>query len=216
LLDKILDLIYPPVCGICGKLDENSLCKKCEINLNSQAKFEIDDYTGEKDVFYDEHLYIFPYESIIRKVILKYKFNDSSYLYKTFVNFLIKNSNFVENLKTYDIMIAIPISKERKKSRGYNQSELIARSLSKTINVKMVVNCLGKIQNTVPQSVLNKEERKKNIKNAYKIYEKSQIIDRKVLIVDDIFTTGSTANECSKVLKEAGAKKVGVFTIAKD
>lgn len=204
------------MCGICGKLDKNSLCKKCELNLKQQAVFGTNNYIDDEEKFFDEHFYIFLYEGVIRKNILNYKFKDKSYLYKTFSTFLFKNLEFIGKLKTYDVIIAIPISSKRKKERGYNQSILIAKEISKFTEKKIVTNCLYKVKNIVPQSGLNKQERKSNIKGAYSLCNNELIKDKKVLLVDDIYTTGSTVNECSKILKDAEASKIGVFTLAKD
>ena len=77
-------------------------------------------------------------------------------------------------------------------------------------------NCLIKTKNIIEQNKLNKEERAENVKNVYKITKNKEIIDKNILLIDDIFTTGATLNECSKMLKQAGTKKVDVLTIAKD
>ena len=237
---KILNLIYPPVCGICGKLNSDFLCKKCEKILETEAIYGIDKYKkikitnkmkkereeikkldianncGDKK-YYNEHLYIFLYSGIIRRIILKYKFQEEAYLYKTFVNFLLKNENFFEKIKKYDTIVPVPISKKRLKERGYNQSELIAREIAKSsINFKLETECLFKTKNIIEQSKLNKEDRLKNIQGVYKIINKEKIYNKKILLVDDIYTTGSTANECARVLRKANPSKIGVFTLAKD
>ena len=216
MLDIILDLIYPPVCGLCGKINSKSLCKKCEIKLNNQAVFEIDNYSQNLNKYFDEHLYMFMYDGLIRSLILKYKFNDKPYLYKTFIKYLLNNEKFVEILKNYDIIVAVPLSKERKKQRGYNQSNLIAVEISKKLQIKLCNNSLKKVQNTVKQSTLNKQERKQNIQGAYMLKNAKNLYKKNVLIIDDIYTTGSTVNECSKELSKAGTKKIGILTIAKD
>lgn len=213
-MDKILDLIYPPVCGICGKLDRDSLCKACEIMLNKYFEVKIDEYDKQK--YYNNHIYFFMYEGIIRKLILNYKFNEKPYLYKTFVNFLIKKEKVFEIIKSYDIILPVPISKKRHNQRGYNQTELIAREISKLTELLVVTNCLYKQKNNVPQSTLNKENRIQNVKDAYKIKNSRIINNKNIILFDDIYTTGSTANECSKILKENGAKTIAVITLAKD
>ena len=106
--------------------------------------------------------------------------------------------------------------KKRYKERGYNQSLLIAREIAKNENVKLRNNVISKVKNNNTQSKLNKEERAENVKNVYKITNNKEIIDKNILLIDDIFTTGATLNECSKMLKQASAKKVDVLTIAKD
>ena len=273
---KILNLIYPPVCGFCGKLNQNFLCPKCRKLLEKEAIFGVDNYikineskmkfkeqnyiletlqnknenlniinnqnkiknqinnnlNNKKEnrkkneiavqeyiaKYFDEHLYIFLYQGIIRRMILDYKFNEESYLYKTFVNFLLKNKNFFEKLEKYDTIIPVPISNKRLKSRGYNQSLLLAKEISRntSFNLKLQTNCLFKVKDIIEQSKLNKEERVKNIQGVYKLFNGKKLYNKKILLVDDIFTTGSTVNECSKVLRKANPKTIGIFTIAKD
>lgn len=161
-------------------------------------------------------MYSFIYEGIIRKLIIGYKFNEKSYIYRTLSNYILKNEKLIENIKTYDIIIPVPISKQRKKERGYNQSLLIAGQISKKAFINLEKNVLYKTKNIVAQSTLNKEDRLNNIKDAYEIKNVKNIQNKKILIFDDIYTTGSTVNECSKVLIQNGAKKIGILTIAKD
>ena len=203
------------MCGICGKLGQDYLCKKCQKILESQAKFAIDKNQDYNQNF-NKHLYIFKYEGIIRRMILNYKFNEKSYLYITFVNFLLKNEKFFKILKSYDTIIPVPISSERKNERGYNQSELLAKELAKKLNIECVKNCLIKNKNIIEQSKLTKVERQKNIQGVYILKNKEKLINKKLLLIDDIFTTGSTVNECCKILKQANPRKIDVFTIAKD
>ncbi len=153
---------------------------------------------------------------MIRKVILDYKFNDKSFLYKTIVNFLLKNENFFAILNSYDTIIPVPISPKRMKERGYNQSALIANEIAKMLNLEYNNKCLLKTKNIIEQSKLNKEQRQENIQGAYKLYNSQILKNKKILLVDDIYTTGSTVNECSKILKQANPQKIGVFTLAKD
>ena len=214
--DLILDLVYPPVCGICGKFNQDFLCKKCQKMLEAEAKFKIDKVDNQ-EYFFENHLYIFKYEGIIRKLILNYKFNEKSFLYKTFVNFLLKNEKFFKILKSYDTIIPVPVSSKRMNERGYNQSELIADDIVKQITeCECITDCLIKNKNIIEQSKLNKEQRQKNIQGVYILKNNEKLINKKILLIDDIYTTGSTANECCKVLQKAKPKKIDVFTIAKD
>ncbi|MEI3395275.1 MAG: ComF family protein [Clostridia bacterium] len=215
--EKILNLIYPQTCGICGKINENSLCKKCEIKLNKQAENRIiKEGTEIEDKYFNELMYIFRYEGQIRKLIIDYKFNDKAYLYKMFVNFLLKNKKIFENIKNYDTIIPVPISKKRKNERGYNQSLLISRNIAEKTNLELMNNCLIKTKNIIEQSKLNKEDRLQNIQGVYDLKNKKLLENRKILLIDDIYTTGSTANECSKTLRAANPDKVGILVLAKD
>ena len=132
------------------------------------------------------------------------------------MNFLLKQQKIFEIIKTYDIILPVPISKKRYKQRGYNQTELIAREIRKRTDIELVTTCLYKEKNNVPQSTLNKEDRIENVKNAYIIKNSKIIKDKRVIIFDDIYTTGSTVNECSKLLKQNNVKEILVMTIAKD
>ena len=213
IINRILDIIYPPKCGICGKIGCKDICIKCEKKLENESIFGKDSYIEN---YFDTHFYLFKYEGQIRNLLIQYKFNEKAYLYKSFSKFLKKYEKKLFKNEVYDIIIAVPISKNRLKKRGYNQSELLAKEIAKNLELKLEQNIIKKVKNNIPQSTLNKDEREQNVKDVYKIINKEIILNKKILLVDDIFTTGATANECSRILKENGAEKIDVFTIAKD
>ena len=132
------------------------------------------------------------------------------------MNFTLNESRIVEKIKTYDTIIPVPISTKIKMQRGYNQSFLIAKKIAKSLNLEIINNCLYKDKNIIEQSKLNKEDRQKNIQGVYKLINKEKLKNKKILLIDDIYTTGSTVNECSRTLRQAEIKEIGVFTIAKD
>ena len=129
-----------------------------------------------------------------------------------------KNEKFCVQIKKYDIITSVPISKKRLKERGYNQSTIIAKSLAKDLGLQYTDNLLFKKMDNIPQSLLKKENREDNVKNVYSFNtkRKEKVKNEKILIVDDIFTTGSTANECARILKNEKVEKIGILTIAKD
>ena len=214
LLEKILEYIFLPSCGICNKLGEGYLCENCGKELE---KYKLELVEDEKiKGIQVEKIYLFKYLGIIRRKIIEYKFNDKPYLYKMFCKTIIENKKTCEFIKSYDIIIPVPIYKKRKKSRGYNQSELISREIAKKLNLQMFNNVLIKISNNEMQSKLNRKQRLKNVKNVYKIINKEKITNKDVIIFDDIYTTGSTINECISVLKKAKVNKIGVLILAKD
>ena len=214
MLEFILDLIYPNVCGFCGKINKDCFCEECEKQIKPMLLCNIDKY---KDKFYSEHLYLFKYQGQIRNYILNYKFNDKSYIYRTFSKIFSKNEKVCRFFEKYDIIIPVPIHNKRMNLRGYNQSELIAREISKNfINIKLENDILLKIKNTNPQSTLSREERIINSKHVYEIRNKEKIKMKNIILLDDIYTTGSTADECSKILKLSGANNIGIITLAKD
>lgn len=205
--DYALEIIFPPKCGICGKIGEGYICNNC-YNMFVINKI----YKS----YNRERFHMLKYEGIIRDKLIEYKFNDKPYLYRMFYEILIKDKNACDFLKGYDIIIPVPIHKKRKSLRGYNQSELIAKKLSDEFKMPMYIDVLKKQINTIPQSSLGKKARKSNAQNVYKVDNMQKIKNKNVVILDDIYTTGATANECIKVLKDAGAYRVGIITIAKD
>lgn len=216
MLDNILDLIYPPVCGICGKLNSNWLCVKCEKKMKNLYNFEIEYYEDSDEKYFDEFIYLFKYEGIIRDIMLDYKFKEKSYKYRSFINFWFKYENACEIINNYDIIIPIPISKKRFKQRGYNQSSILAKYISSKTNIDFNEKILIKSKDTIAQSKLNKKQREQNIKDVYKLQNSKKILNKKILLLDDIYTTGNTVNECSKILRSASPKKIGILAITKD
>lgn len=211
-------MLYPQVCGICGKTNQRSLCNRCNTKLKKEFTFTIDDYNNDLSKSFIEHCYFFKYENLIRDQIIALKFHEKPYIYKTIATFLKNNKKSFDYLEKYDIIIVVPISKERKKERGYNQSLLLIKEISDSINARVVTNILYKIKNTVPQSSLNKKQREENAKDVYKSQNCSKIKNNRILLVDDIYTTGSTINECARALVQNGIdrEQIGALTIAKD
>ncbi len=237
IFDKILNIFFPPVCGICGKLSYDWICIKCfksiedkvKANIikissyqkeeNIETKQEIKDKENEfnkKNVYISEIMYLFKYEGKIREMIIDYKFNEKSYIYITFVKILLKSKKMLENIENYDTIIPVPISGKRYKKRGYNQSYLLAKEICKYANLNLESNCLYKIKNNVEQSSLNGFDRQENIKGAYGLRNMQILNNKKILLLDDVYTTGATVNECAKILSRANPSKIGVFTVAKD
>ena len=218
ILDTLLDLLYPQICGICGQTNKKSLCNKCNIKLKKEFTFSIDNYNKDFSKNFVEHCYYFKYENLIREQIIDLKFHEKPYIYKTISTFLKNNKKSFDYLEKYDIIVVVPISKKRKKERGYNQSELMLKELSNILNVKVYNNVLYKIKNTIPQSSLNKKQREENAKGVYKAINCNKIKNKKILLFDDIYTTGSTINECARILVQNGIhrKQIGALTIAKD
>ena len=214
-IEQIINLVFPPVCGFCNTINESYLCENCRKKLKLIHKSKIDIYSG-KNTNFIEHFYLYNYESEVRNYILNYKFKEKSYMYKTFAQILKEDENFNKFIKKYDCIMSVPIHKKRMKIRGYNQSKLIAKEIAIFYKKEFYNNILKKQKNIVPQSSLNKEQRKLNAQGAYIVENKEKIQGKKVLLFDDIFTTGATVNECSKMLLENGALSVGICTIAKD
>ncbi len=176
---------------------------------------------SELNCIYDKHTYsqvisVFEYNDFSKKIITSFKFNDNFRLLKLFKSWL---SYIISNVDYSDItyIIHVPLHKTKLKIRGFNQSLILAKIASRILGINYKNNILVKIKNTENQSDLNKSLREKNLKEAFSVNLKYKklIEDKKVLLIDDIITTGSTANECSKTLLNNGAKEVRVISLAK-
>ena len=200
IFEKALNLFFPINCGICGKIGL-PICKECEKKLK---QYEIN--LVSKDKFF-----IYKYQDIIRNLLLNYKFNDASYLASSFAYLIKNNKKIYSILKSYDIIIPVPLHKKRMNERGYNQTDLIAKKLG----IPVETNCLIKTKNIKPQSTKTAKERQIDIKNVFAIQNVEKIKNKKLLLLDDIYTTGSTANECIKTLSKA-TNKIGFLAIARD
>lgn len=114
------------------------------------------------------------------------------------------------------VLIPVPLDKKKMKRRGFNQAEEIARNLSEILKIPLISNNLIKIKKTLPQVELSEKEREENIKNAFLCRNPEEIKKKKILLIDDVYTTGSTMEECARVLKTAGAKEVWGVAIARE
>lgn len=122
------------------------------------ALFGKDEYL---DKYFKNHYYIFMYDDVIRKLMIDYKFNEKPYIYRAIANFINKNKKIYSNLYFYDIIIPVPISLKRKKTRGYNQSLLIAKKISQIYNLNIEKNVLIKTKNNIAQSTLNRNRKRR-------------------------------------------------------
>ena len=171
---------------------------------------------GDNRYYWEKLFYCFEYTGIVRKYMIKYKFNGAAYISNFFARQILKNKKASEILKLYDIIISVPMDKEKKIKRGYNQTELITQIISKELEILEGKNIVFKLKGTKTQSTLNKENRKTNIKDVYFVNNNINIRNKKIILLDDIYTTGATVNEISSKLKEAGAKEILVLIIAKN
>lgn len=212
-INSALDYFFPPICGMCGEINENYICNNCYENIKKIKKCVINEYNNRN---FSKHLYIFRYEGIIRNKIIEYKFEDKGYLYKMFAKIILSDKKTCNFIKKYDVIIPVPISKKRKKKRGYNQSELVANELAQRLNQDIWTDIIIKKKDNKPQSELNKLERIKNVEDIYEINKPIEVKNKKVLLLDDIYTTGSTVNEIARKLKQNQTQEIGVITLAKD
>lgn len=152
------------------------------------------------------------YEYPVTKLIKDFKYNNNKFLSKTLGNFLVEC--YVVNNLSCDLVMPVPLFSSREKKRGFNQALLLSLQLQEKLNLKIVNDVLIRVKNTKTQTLLTKEQREENVSSAFVVADKSKVKNATVLVVDDVYTTGSTLNECAKVLFSAGAKRVYCLTLA--
>lgn len=144
------------------------------------------------------------------KLIHFYKYNRRRKLANLFLNFL---KNRIQYLKDeYDFIISVPLNPARKRERGFDQNEIFCKEISKSLDIPYIKNYTYRIKHTKPQVGLKKEKREKNIRGVFRVYE--DLKEKKIILFDDVITTGATLNELSALLKEKGAEKITVLTLA--
>ncbi len=158
--------------------------------------------------------FIFHDDSVIQKVIHKLKYQQEFSVGKTLGE---KTAQILEDkLNTWnaDLIMAIPLHRLRKAERGFNQAEIIAKTIGNCLKIKYVKNILLRKRFTQTQTKLNLKERKANMKDAFRIKRINKITDKNIILVDDVITTGATVSECAKILKENGASNIFALSVA--
>ena len=162
------------------------------------------------------------YKGIVKKLLYQFKYHPylsdlKVILGRLLYEGLIQQEAYERFVSGKNVWItAVPLHKSRERRRGYNQSELLAKELSKALNIEYVPSILGRIKATKPQFELKKEERIKNILGAFRVNSKFQnsLKGKRIILVDDIATSGATIRECGKILKQSGADNVLGVTLA--
>lgn len=229
-IDFFKNALFPAKCNCCNRLvDTRGLCTDCwtKITWISEPKCaicglpfitDIDSICAQciaKRPYFDKAVSVFVYNEFSKQIILKFKHSDATYLYEQLANWMYRSA--VSEITKADMLIPVPIHFFKRLKRKYNQSELLAREISRLSGIKYEPRILKKIKQTLPQEGLSGKARRKNIAGSFGIDEKlgSLILNRKIILVDDVFTTGTTVNECSKILKNLGAQTVVVITLAR-
>jgi competence protein ComFC len=199
----ILRNLFKRNCIACekGKEEIYGFCRDCFSNII---------FINEE---FKDRIHIARYEGPLKEAIARYKYDGRKY-YALYFASIIEERIKKENLD-FDIIIPVPLHWKKEFIRGFNQSALIGNYLSKNLKKKMFQDVLVKLKNTVSQTELSAKEREENVKNSFKVKNKEIIKSKKILLLDDVYTTGATTEECKKNLLENGAKKVIIVTLAK-
>ncbi len=228
LLNSLIDLIFPKICFSCDKRlvkNEKVLCNKCENSLEiitnvcdicgSILESENCNICQVNDFYFDKARSIYKFNDTVQKLIHELKYNDFKIIAKFFGR---KVNNYFEKFSPFskiDMIVPVPLHRTKKRSRGFNQSELLASAISDQINIKHIPKLLKRTKFTDSQTKLSRSERQNNVAEAFKVNAKFDVKGKNILVVDDVFTTGSTVNSISRLLREQDVGKIFIFTIAR-
>ncbi len=226
LISGFLNILYPSKCPSCGKVSnissyypfcsgcwakiyryEGNSCKICALPLSSEYAKICGQCIKTKPPFSRVITYGL-YEGLLAEAINQLKFCGAKNLVRPLVKLLLNI-----DLPPVNGIIPVPLSKKRLQERGFNQSLLIAREISKRKEIPLLMDILVKKKDTLPQTQLSAKERSLNVKDAFEL--KENIKGMKVFLVDDVMTTGATVTECTKQLINGGAKEVVIITLAR-
>ena len=196
-------LLEPPLCPLCGtpfksSEQENHPCQNC---LQGRWRF-------------DRGFSVFYYHGTLRKAIHLFKYSGRVILADPLARFLHERGAFWMSEIQPEVIVPVPSHRSRLKKRGFNPPLFLARYLGKHWKIPVLPEALLPVKKIPSQAGLKREERLRNVRGAF-VAEKNQVRGRRVLLVDDVLTTGATANECARVLKKSGASHVAVMTLAR-
>lgn len=200
IVNELLNIIFPPqnTCICCEEDEVAGICNECYKrirrvnNLNEYRSFGY--YSGE-----------------LKKLILEFKYNNNFLAGKILTDFII---NMLSSYKLEaDLITSIPTTKKKIRQRGFNQSEVLAEGVADALNMPYI-RTLYKAKESREQKSLSKKLREENIKGMYIFNSKQNISGKKIILLDDVITTGATINECSRILYKNGAKKVIKVSVA--
>ncbi len=232
---KLAELIFfPSFCELCSSLleysEERVICRSCWERIipftssyclccgrffEGSVELHLCQDCLEKRPPFTTHRSYGRYKGKLKDAILLYKYRRFQVLGGDFARLIFRRLGKEENIWwKADVIIPVPLHPKRQKKRGFNQAQVIAAGLARIKGIKLEEGVLVKVKNVLPQTFLEIEERKKNVSGAFRVVDKERIKGKIVILVDDVYTTGSTVKECSMVLKEAGAKEVRALTLA--
>lgn len=228
ILTHVDKLLFPPACLACNQRTDSAaelLCADCCSKLMPvSGKYcphcgsPLQDYRcdacSHTNFSFDFARSAFVYDSPVKELVHRLKYESLRAPADFFARSLLNIPAAARLTGSFDLVMAVPLHHVRQRERGYNQSELIARRLASGLRIPFRKPVYRR-SNTVSQTNLSREARISNLKGAFALHRKANIAGKRVILVDDVFTTGTTVNEISKLLKTAGVARVAVLTAAR-
>jgi ComF family protein len=235
VLNDLSSVIFPPQCLGCAdtlsSFDGKMLCRKCEGEVHfiegalcsicgtnfsySPAGSHLCGDCLEKTPYFFRARAVFSYETIILEAIHRFKYKRDLSTGETLASFMADFSFPDINLADYSLIVPVPLHVKRLRERGFNQSLILARAIGKERRIPVNFSLLKRHKFTSTQTASHKKERQQNIRGAFEVTDKEKIAGQNIILVDDVYTTGATVNECAKTLIKAKARKIAVLTLAR-
>lgn len=234
-IQSVMDFVFPRSCFICGspfdsekeagicphclsqiKYIKSPFCTRCGKPFHSEIITEHlcgDCLTRKR--YFSKARAVGYYDGVIRKAthLLKYKLKN--HLALSLGRLMARHVTYLFSGVSYHSIIPVPLHPARLRERGFNQALFLARSISRTYRIPLDGYTLARNRWTKPQVGLSERDRKDNVRGAFGIVRKDKVADGNILLVDDVYTSGNTVDECSKTLIQAGANRVDVLTLAR-
>ena len=210
MIRRLLNMVFPPKCVLCGNLlekEESDLCRHCreDAPVYSQGKLKVQ--------FLDSFTAVWYYEDWVRRSLLRYKFHGARHYADTYGRMLAMRIQR-EHPEGFDVITWVPVSQLRKLRRGYDQVELLAKTVSAELGIP-AKRLLKKVRHNPPQSGFSGHpQRRANVLGVYRCTDFPSIENKRILLLDDILTTGATAGECARVLLSAGGSEIHGAVVA--
>lgn len=210
LLPWLSALLFPEKCVLCGQIlrkDETDLCRECRVQ---QPDCPI---SRDKYPYLDSWTALWYYRDNVRRSLLKYKFYGRRNYAAAYAR-LLSMKLLREDRADADILTWIPISERRLKKRGFDQVELLAEKMTQELQIPAMALLWKRRDNPQQSKIVGHAQRRANVLGAYEAINQQSIAGKRILLLDDILTTGATAGECARILLEAGAKEVHFAAVA--
>lgn len=219
LADAFVDFVYPPVCSTCGRTlrkGEAFVCFRCwegferVVPTETMTQLIEGKFLADETVDRIDSVFLFEQDPRVRETVHLLKYDGAEVIAEKFGLYIAKKIVNDTKLSMCDTIAPVPLHPARRRERGYNQSELIAGSVGKVLRIKHVPGLLVRLRQTQTQTFFDAEGRKKNVEGAFGIGKMYQhdIEGKKILLIDDVITTGATIKECARTLKSNGAREV--------
>jgi competence protein ComFC len=201
---KRVQFIEPPFCSRCGLPFEGAITTFFECSNCQQAGWDFE--TARSAVVARDP---------ILEVIHRYKYRQAVWFEPFLAELLIQKAHLEIQVADYDWIVPVPLHPTKQREREFNQAERLARRLSRATQIPVNTGLIRRTIATRTQTLLHREERLANVRKAFGTNKRLRLDGERILLVDDVFTTGATTGACAKVLREAGAGEVGVWTVAR-